>query len=179
MPPGPNSTLGEYSDVTLFEPVALDDLENPLVVQAVAYWRSLCRGRRFPARSDLDSRALAPFQSHMILLKVIGDGEDFEYRFVGAVQAEAYARTVQGKRMRAMAEETQAGPSVFAGYQYIQRTGIPFALRGWAGKDYTAANFQYCESVALPLGDSDDKVDHMVIFSAYVPRTIKPQTSAE
>ena len=45
-----NDTRNDYSDVTSLEPIMLDEVENPLVAQAVAYWRSLCRGRRYPAR---------------------------------------------------------------------------------------------------------------------------------
>jgi hypothetical protein len=165
----------DYSEVTSFEPVALDNLENPLVRQAVAYWRSLCGARRFPARDDLAPRALVPFQRHMILLRVIDDGADFEYRFVGEAQAAAYTHPVQGRRMSEMAAlSPDFGPPVFAGYRYIQQSGTPFALRGWAGKDYVAANFAYTESVTLPLGVRDDHVDHLVIFSAYVPRDVKP-----
>jgi len=172
----PSASHDEYPGFTSFEPVALDELENPLVVEAVAYWRGLCRGRRFPARTDLDQRALEPFQSHMILLKVVGDGEDFEYRFVGSAQVKAYARQIEGKRMKALAETSPGfGPAVFAGYVYIQKTGMPFAIRGWAGEDYVSANFLYCESVTLPLGDRDDFVDHLAVFSAYVPRGMEPK----
>jgi len=167
-----NTASSDYSHVTSFEPVALDELENPLVVKAVAYWRSLCRGRRFPARNDLNPRALSPFQSHMVLLKVIDGGADFEYRFVGEAQADAYNRPVQGRRMSELAAESDTGPAIFAGYRHIQRSGEPFALRGWAGKVYARANFVYCESVALPLGDTNDMVDHLIVFSAFVPRTI-------
>ena len=164
----------DYSEITSFEPVGLDDLQNPLVRQAVAYWQAQRRGRRFPARDDLDQRALIPFRRHMILLKVVEDGADFEYRFVGEAQAQAYSHKVQGRRMsEMMTRSPDFGPSIFAGYQFIQKTGTPFALRGWAGNDYTAANFSYFESVTLPLGRADDDVDHLVLFSAYVPRGLK------
>ncbi len=169
-----SSDTGDYSDITSFDPVALDDLQNPLVRQAVAYWRSVCKGRRFPARDDLEPRALAPFRPYMILLKVVEGGADFEYRFVGAMQAKAYTHVVEGRRMKDMtALSPLYGPPVFAGYQFIQKHGIAFALRGWAGKDYTAANFAYFESVTLPLG-SNDKVEHLAIFSAYAPRGLTP-----
>jgi hypothetical protein len=168
------SDTGEYSDITSFEPVALDDLQNPVVRQAVAYWRSLCGNRRFPSRDELDPRELAPLRPHMILLRVIDDGADFEYRFMGAVQAKAYTFPVEGRRMKEMAAKSpHYGGPVFAGYQYIQQNGIAFALRGWAGRDYVAANFAYFESVTLPLG-SDDKVDHLAVFSAYAPRGLQP-----
>lgn len=165
---------GDYSDKTLFEPVALEDLQNPLVRDAVAFWRSLCGSRRFPAHGDLDPRALSRFQSHMILLKVIEDGADFEYRFVGEVQREAYVRPYVGRRLTDPANVSPYNEPFLAGYRFIQKHGTPFALRGWAGKDFTFSKFAYFESVALPLGPDDDHVDHIVIFSAYAPRDLKP-----
>lgn len=162
-----------YTGVTSLEPVALDDLSNPHVTQAVAYWRSLCRGRRYPARNDLDPRALSPIQRHMILVKVTEDGADFEYRMVGELQAQAYTRPIQGKFLSELAADSPVyGSAIFAGYVYIQKTGEPFALRGWVGKDYGYGNFCYCESVTLPLGPTDDWVDHLLIFSAFAPREL-------
>ena len=39
--------------------ISVDEVANGLVQRAVAYWRSLCGARRFPARSDLTLRGLA------------------------------------------------------------------------------------------------------------------------
>jgi hypothetical protein len=164
----------DFSEFTSFAPVALDDLQNPLVRKAVGYWRSLSGARRYPARDDLDPRALVPFQPYMILIKVIGDGDDFEYRFVGEVQAKAYAHPFTGRRLSDPANPSPYSKLFFAGYQQIQKSGVPFAIRGWAGKDFTATNFAYFESVALPLGPDDNHVDHIAVFSAYAPRNLKP-----
>jgi hypothetical protein len=165
---------GDYSEITSFEPVALEDLQNPLVRQAVTYWRSLCGSRRYPEHRDLDPRTLSPFHRHMILLKVVDGGADFEYRFVGEIQRTAYTKPVSGKRMSETLAGSPFGPAIFSGYQYIQKSGITYALRGWAGKDYKAANFAYFESVTLPLGPDDATVDHLIVFSAYAPRHLKP-----
>jgi hypothetical protein len=169
-----SSDSGDDPEITSFAPVALDDLENPLVRRAVAYWRTLCGERRFPARENLDQRALVPFQPYMILLKVIDDGADFEYRFVGEAQRMAYDRSFAGRRLSDPANTSPYSKPIFTGYQYIQKSGTPFAMRGWAGKDFTHSKFAYFESVALPLGPDDDHVDHIVVFSAYAPRDLKP-----
>jgi hypothetical protein len=172
MPAMTSTDPGDYLDITSFEPVALDDLQNPLVQQAVAYWRARCGQRRFPAREDLDQRALLPFQPHMILLKAIDGGNDFEYRFVGEAQRRAYLRPYEGRRISDPANTSPYSQVFFAGYRCIQKSGTPFAIRGWAGKDFTSATFAYFESVVLPLGTTDDNVDHLAIFSAYAPRSM-------
>ena len=160
---------------TSLEPVALSDLKNPLVRGAVVLWHSLCNDRRFPAHADLDPRMLASFQDYMILLKVIEGGEDFEYRFVGKNQAQAYKYPVEGYLItQTLERSSKYGPMIFAGYRYIQQSGIPFAMRGWVGEDYVTANFSYFETVALPLGPSDDYVDYIVVFSAFAPRDLNP-----
>lgn len=169
-----HSDSGEYPDITSFAPVALDDLENPLVRRAVGYWRTLSGTRRFPAREDLDPRTLVPFQPYMIMLKVIDGGADFEYRFVGETQRMAYLRPYTGRRMSDPANVSPYSKVFFTAYQCIQKTGTPFAIRGWAGKDFACATFAYFESVVLPLGPDNEHVDHLVIFSAYAPRDLKP-----
>jgi hypothetical protein len=160
-------------DITSFAPVALDELENPLVRRAVGYWRTLSGKRRYPAREDLDTRDLVPFQPYMILLKVIDGGADFEYRFVGETQCMAYERPYSGRRLSNPANVSPYSKAFFTAYQCIQKSGTPFAIRGWAGKDFTFATFAYFESVVLPLGPDDKHVDHLMIFSAYAPRDLK------
>lgn len=164
----------DYSEVTSLEVVTLDRLENALLRRAVAYWQSLCKARRFPAWDDLDPRELAPFRRHMILLKVIDGGADFEYRFVGEVQRQAYVHSYAGRRMSQPANLSPYTTPFLSGYRWIQSSGNPFAMRGWAGKDFTFSKFAYFESVAVPLGPDDDHVDHIVVFSAYAPRDLKP-----
>lgn len=167
----------EYSEFTSFEVVPLDDLQNPLLRQAVAYWRSVCGTRRFPAREDLDPRELAPLRSHMILIKVLNNGADFEYRFVGEVQLRAYSRPYAGQQLSRPANPSIYSEAFFTGYQYIQQSGNTFAMRGWAGKDFTYSNFVYFETVVLPLGPSDDEVDYIAVFSAYAPRDLTQHTT--
>lgn len=168
-----SSDFCENPDITSFDPVALDDLENPLVRRAVGYWRTLAGTRRYPAREDLDQRTLVPFQPYMILLKAVDDGADFEYRFVGETQSMAYERPYSGRRLSDPANVSPYSAVFLKAYQYIQKSGTPFAIRGWAGKDFTFATFAYFESVVLPLGPDDEHVDHLIIFSAYAPRDLK------
>jgi hypothetical protein len=51
--------------------------------QIHAYWKSCCRGRRMPARSDIDPvdvPALLPF---IFLVDVLSDPRDFRFRLAG------------------------------------------------------------------------------------------------
>jgi hypothetical protein len=168
---------GDHPEITSLEALSLDDLENTLLRKAVAYWRSLCRDRRFPAWDDVDPRDLVPLRHHLIVLKVIDGGADFEYRVVGEMQRRAYVHPYVGRRISQPANRSPYNAWFFAGYQYIQKSGTPFALRGWAGKDFTDSTFAYFETLALPLGPNDGQVDHIMVFSAYAPRDLKPVLS--
>jgi hypothetical protein len=48
-----------------------------------AYWRSKCRGRAMPSRSDIDPLEMKSFLPHLVLLDVEGEPPRFRYRLVG------------------------------------------------------------------------------------------------
>jgi hypothetical protein len=161
----------EIEDITSLESIMLDDLESPIVKLGAEYWRALRGIRRYPSRKDLHPRDVASVLGNMVLVKVIDGGNDFEYRIVGEVQAQAYGYRLQGRRISQIAAERPAyGHSVRGAYRRICESGEPVAVRGYIGSDFAHLKFAYCEHIALPLGATDDAVDHILIFSTYVAR---------
>ena len=53
----------------------------------------------------------------------------------------------------------------------IVATGSPLAVRTRAGHDLPETNFTDSEAVFLPLGESDDAVDHLLLFAQHERRT--------
>jgi hypothetical protein len=64
------------------------DEATPLLRQAHAYWDGRRRGRRMPARADIDPLDILPLLPHVILMDVLRDAKpgwplDFRYRLLG------------------------------------------------------------------------------------------------
>ena len=163
--------LREDPHITSIERITLDELESPVVKQGANYWSALRGTRRFPSRKDLHPRDVASVLPHMVLIKVIDGGDDFEYRIVGEVQAQAYGHRLQGRRVSQIAAERPAyGHHVRGAYRRICESGEPIAVRGQIGSDFSYLKYTYCEHIALPLSNDDKNVDHILIFSTYVAR---------
>jgi hypothetical protein len=169
MPPLPDRTSYDTPDQNAVHAVTLDELDSPALKLAADYWRSRLNGRRFPAREDLHPRDIAGILRNTALVKVIDGGADYEYRIVGDAQAQAYAVSLQGRRVSeiALAAPWFGNIAAFT-YDYVRRSGEPLALRGGVGREFPEAKFVYNENVLLPLGASDDAVDHLLIVSTNV-----------
>ncbi|MBU6298124.1 MAG: PAS domain-containing protein [Alphaproteobacteria bacterium] len=162
----------EGSDATFFEPVTIDELESQVVKLAANYWNTLRGSRRYPARQDLRPRDIAPILRNMVLAKVIDGGADFEFRIAGDAQVQAYGVPFQGKRLSEVGPQNNAfSASVRGIYRHVVESAAPIAVRGRMGAGFPNVKFAYCESLFLPLGPSDDVVDHILVFSTYVERT--------
>jgi hypothetical protein len=150
---------------------SVENARHPHVVSAVAYWRSLCGQRRFPARSDLTLRGMASFIPFSLIVAVIDGGADYEYRFVGDAERQAFKRNFKGMRVSQVEKEVPSfGRVLRATYEEARSTGRPFGVRGLADHKPESPWLPYHESVFLPLGASDDAVDHLLITGVSVER---------
>ena len=151
--------------------LTIDEIESPVLLRARACWNELRGSRRFPARSDLTPRVLGALLPHVLLLKVIDDGANYEFRIVGDIHVQAYGGNFQNKRL---SEIALTYPSFAAGRRILcegVRMGRdPFGYRGWIGRDMPDTRFVYHESAYFPLGATDEAVDHVLTVAVYVPR---------
>ncbi len=151
--------------------IGLHELEDPLVKLGHDYWNGLRGTRRFPARTDITPRGMLAFLRNVVLLKVIDDGADYEYRVAGDAHVAAIGVSFQGlflSHIEAVAPEY--GRMSRMTYARICAGAEPYCVRGWMGRDFPDARFAHHESVFLPLGVSGAEVDHLLIVSGYVPR---------
>lgn len=166
----PPQSVPEVSSVFVISP---GEIRDRLVIQGTEYWKSLCRGRRFPAREDISPRGMAAFLRNIVLIKIINGGADYEYRIAGDAHVEAQGVPFKGVRLRQVeAVDPTYGRMTRATYEHVRTTAEPYALRGWVGKEFPKSRFSYYESIFLPLGPSDDVVDHLLVISAYAFRTV-------
>jgi hypothetical protein len=169
MPPSSVPAFHETPDQTAVHTVTLDELDSPVLKLAADYWRSLRKGRRFPARKDLHPRDMAGILRDIVLVRIIDGGADYEYRIVGDAQAQAYAVPLQGRRISEIAVTAPwFGHIATTVYEHVRRSGEPLILRGRIGREFPEAKFVYHETVFLPLGASDDAVDHLLIVATNV-----------
>ncbi|MEJ0028749.1 MAG: PAS domain-containing protein [Rhizomicrobium sp.] len=151
--------------------VSLDDLDNAVVRTGANYWRALKGARRLPARSQLKPRDMAGILRHVVLLKVIDGGKDYEYRITGDAHVQAYGLTFKDLRIsQVTAVAPEFGRMMHSLYEHVRATAESFAVRGWVGRELPDAHFVYYESAFLPLAEDGETVDHILVVSIYVPK---------
>ncbi len=129
-----------------------------------------CGERRFPARGDLTLRGMAPFLPHAVIIGVIDGGADYEYRYVGDAEREAFKSYFKGIRLTQIeAHAPEFGLILRSAYEQVRSTGRPFIVRGRSDLDPENSQLSYRETAFLPLGASDAAVDHLLIVGVQVP----------
>jgi hypothetical protein len=158
-------------------PITLDQVEAPVVRAGIGYWKRLCGQRKFPARTEVTPRDILGLLRNTILLRVVDDGADYEYRIVGDAHVIAHGFSAQGMRLSDLGAIAGGYEKVLKSlYDMPVRTSSPFAVRGWLARGED--EFIYSETVLLPLGPDETTVDHVLNFSVYVPHPAKAVLSA-
>lgn len=149
-----------------YQIIGLDDLRYEPVREGLAYWQSLRGTRAFPAREQIEPRAIARLLTNTIVIKVIGGGTDFEFLTVGDEVMRAYRTSLIHRRLSDIAVD-MPNSAAWWGYVYqdIFHHRKPWAVRYGAGFD-GEAKFSDAEAVVLPLGATDAVVDHILTFGA-------------
>ena len=162
------SSVAPVSDGAIVIPI--EDAINPFVKTGVAVWQSLCGQRKFPARADLTLRAMAPFLPYAVFIAVIDGGADYEFRYVGEAQRQAFHTYFKGMRVSQIeAVAPELGALLRGAYGLVASTGMPFAVRGRVDHEPAGSKFLYHESAFLPLGTNDAAVDHLLVVGVQIP----------
>jgi hypothetical protein len=179
MPKSSDTPFHETLDQTAIQVITLEGLESPIVKLAVDYWCSLRNGRRFPSHEDLYPCDMARLLRDTILVRIIGQGADYEYRIVGEAQAQAYSIPLQGRRISDISVKAPWFHQIaITTYEYVRQSGEPLAIRGKTGREFPEAKFVYHESVFLPLGDNEIAVDHILIVSTNVFKAFSKEAAS-
>ena len=137
------------------------------VREAVERWRALKGAKPYPEAPDT---VMAPVSSNIILVKVLGEGEDYQYLHVGEALVAGFGEDFSGQ---CLSEIEQTNPRFGIGlrmlYEMVRASGEPLCYRGWVGQDMPGAQFVYYESAVLPFG-RNAHVDHILVISMLVLR---------
>ena len=149
------------------EIITAPQLEAAPVREAVERWKCVKVERLFP---DVADAVMAPVSANIILIKVLGEGEDYQYLHVGEALVAGFGEDFSGQ---CLSEIEQTNPRFGIGlrmlYEMVRASGEPLCYRGWAGQDMPGAKFVYYESAVLPFGHGS-KVDHILVISMLVLR---------
>lgn len=147
----------------------VDGVRNPLLKSGVDYWRSLCGERRFPARSEMTLRGMAAILPYAVIVGVIDGGADYEYRYVGDAQRQAFKAYFKGLRVSQIeAAAPELGAALRRAYEQVRSLRLPFVVRVRHNPD-PADSKPYYECIFLPLGVSDSTVDHLLVVGVQIP----------
>jgi hypothetical protein len=151
--------------------LSLKNARSPFVKNGIAYWQSLCGVTRFPARTELALRGMAPFLPLTVIVGVVGGGADYEYRYVGEAQRLAFGAYFKGMRVTQIEASIPPLGALLRGvYEMVRSTGTPMLIQGEVAHEAEGSLFRYHETVFLPLGAGGCAVDHLLIVGVQVPK---------
>jgi len=136
---------------------------HPDTMALYQYWLARCKGRRMPARSDIDPVEIPPrLLRDMCLVDVVPDERRYVYRLVGTGDVEVRGEDPTGKSVL----ESFFAPSAedaLGCYDRVVATGAPFL----DPNPFTAPTGRYVteETLFLPLSDDGRTVNKILVFT--------------
>jgi hypothetical protein len=129
---------------------------GPRGESALAYWQTLRRGRRIPARVDLDPTEIPKLLPGVILVEVEREPLDFRYRLVGSdIDAIAH-RPFRGLRFSEILH-MRRGNDIWAQFARVAETAAPlWSEIAYVGADPFVKRIRHC---LMPLGADGETVD--------------------
>jgi hypothetical protein len=133
------------------------DIEHPKLLKLLDFWESKRGGRWMPRRSDIDVLELAPWLGNLILLEVVGAGEDFIYRVYGTNLVRLIQHDLTNKSTTNL--KSEARRAVVAEYSDVAASGQPFYVR----QRRTVMKGQLMLSkLVVPLSENGAQVDRLL-----------------
>jgi hypothetical protein len=147
--------------------VDTSDIQNAQLRKAFELWTKLKGERPFPARSEISPRDLVDFLRHIVLVRVLDGGNEFQFRIVGDAIVLAQGHTFQGLTTAEIELQLPGyGKMVKRAYQRVYADRKPLLLRGWFEHASTKRAFLH-ETLGLPLGPDPETVDHILVVAVY------------
>jgi len=144
--------------------IALGELRNPIVCEALANWQRLRGERRMPSRADMTPRAMRGFLKYTALLQVV-DG-DFRFRVVGDAVIVQQSLPLQGITTADIdARIPGYGSQLRRAYARVIRRRETLTYRGLYFRPADQHTFSH-EAIMAPLGDDGETPDHLIVVAA-------------
>jgi hypothetical protein len=165
----PNTSSATFSDVTSARAfVTVDDVKEPLLQYVVATWNALRHDRAFPCWDDIDPRQFWKALDNLLVLRVIGDCDDYEFRIAGDAHVRVLGITGTPRRLSQLNDYIPGYAATLKPlYDRAVRSRAAYALRTEIRRSSDRVPNFFSESAFLPLGPNDEAVDHVLIASVY------------
>jgi hypothetical protein len=135
--------------------VALSEIEHPLVRKAYDLWNEQRGGRKFATPESMPPRLMSTFLRNIMLIGVIENGEDFEFRIMGDGALVAFGQSFQGMHIKDLNElEPGFGDVIKQACGYLVSTRTFLAVKGKLTR--SDVDWDTHDGIFLPLGPESD-----------------------
>jgi hypothetical protein len=138
---------------------------NGRVQEFYRHWLALKGARAFPTKAEFDPTAIPHLLPGTLLLKVVEDPLDFEYRIIGE-EIVVRLGNLKGKRVRDAAL-LNATSTAYQNYCAVVESGRPQFLEGSAMLSFRDRPARVSR-VHCPLSGDGARVDHILSYVAFV-----------
>jgi hypothetical protein len=146
---------------------SINQIETPELRLVLAYWSRAAQENRTPRWSDIDLTEISHVAGYLMLLDVVEEGQDFEYRMFGDIIAEVSELDMTGKRLSMHKASTYIVEFSLAVYRAALLRHQPVLTEHRpTGTKYTAA----WQRIVLPLVDEAGAVIRILTGTVPVDR---------
>jgi hypothetical protein len=148
---------------------------DSLLPNALAYWHRLRGGRRLPLRADFDPIEVPELLPYVIVIDVLRDPQDFQYRLLGTTLDRVFGADFRGKRFSELAF-TRPGTPLWDECCRVVAEQVPLrSTVAFLGSDRAVHK---AEHLAMPFSDGGETVDMLLAVVAAKLRPALPAIEA-
>ncbi|HET6618544.1 MAG TPA: PAS domain-containing protein [Dongiaceae bacterium] len=137
----------------------------PDIVAFHAYWNRKRRGRRMPARADIDPAEIVPFLPGIMLVDAVADARRFVYRLVGTREVAMRGRDPTGKSVSEGFYGASAETSIASYQDVLARRALRLERREFTTPD---GRFGREQVILLPLSNDDARVNMVLVYTHHI-----------
>ncbi|HVO13715.1 MAG TPA: PAS domain-containing protein [Alphaproteobacteria bacterium] len=136
---------------------------DSLLPSALAHWHRLRGGRRLPLRADFDPSEVPALLPYVIVVDVLRDPPDFQYRLLGTAIDRVLGGSYRGKRYSELSY-TRPGTAIWDEHCRVVAEQVPLrSTVAFVGPDGAV---QKAEHVLMPFSDGGETVDMLLAVVA-------------
>jgi hypothetical protein len=137
--------------------------DSVLLQNALVHWNRVRGGRRLPLRADFDPSEVPTLLPYIIMVDVLRDPPDFQYRLLGTAIDRVLGGDYRGKRYSELTY-TKPGTPIWDEHCRVVAEQVPLrSTVAFVGPDRAV---QKAEHILMPFSDSGETVDMLLAVVA-------------